>query len=211
MGNHLLKSNKPPKSEKDGVVLRNRHNKNNGDFKAIRDKRQSCPEFGGAIPYNDKPYRITSEPETTRNDDDLKVEIKIYRSYGDLDRFRQELVRDQSNPDIRVYKRSTSSIAAMSSTSSLPKDFGGRNLTKQQKKMLLNGNVGSSPAHDVSMDDVDADVQNTEVKLSPQHRSAPNISLRKSKYKSMTFYRPRKVIKREVPNCTEFRLKGGAI
>lgn len=187
MGNQLLKNNKPPKDDKDGVVLRNKHNKKNGDFKAFRDKHQSCPEFGGAIPYNETNYSVTSIQEPGREEDEedenVKVEIKIYRSYGDLDRYRQELVKDQSNPDIRVYKRSSSSIAAMSSTASLPKDFGGRNLTKQQKKKLLNGDLGSSPSHGESADVEDSPdgKVSQEQKLSPQHRSAPNISVRKSK------------------------------
>lgn len=113
MGGQIAKQKPPPPTsvasptrqpvKKEGVRRRDRKAVENG--KDHRNKYRSCPEVGdvGATPYT----RYDSDPPR-------QVNVKIYRSYGNLDDFKAEKIRE-SRPDVRVYRRSTGNMSEMTS------------------------------------------------------------------------------------------------
>ena len=89
-------------AKKEGVRRRDRRAENGKDS---RHKYRSCPEVAGATPYS----RYDSVENTPRH-----VNVKVYRSYGNLDEFKAERMRE-SRPDVRVYRRSTGNMSEMAS------------------------------------------------------------------------------------------------
>ncbi len=130
---------------KNGSVVR-RKKKEKKSKKERRQKGLSAPpdiggqsalNNGGATPYKDKP----------ENEETPRVQVKLYRSYADLDKFLQEKLR-QSRPDLKVYRRSTGSLDRLrrDKTKSVPAgssemDFSRDSGNESAAGSFLNGTV----------------------------------------------------------------------
>jgi hypothetical protein len=77
------------------------------------DVLTSCPDLGGAVPYKPK--------------DETDLNITLYRSYGTMPGSRGDL-SESSQPEIRIYRRSTSGLPS-DKTMSLPRSFGRNRVT----------------------------------------------------------------------------------
>ena len=103
MGNKL---NTHRKSGTDEQRSRKKRKKSQMKSAADDDKFVSCPDLGGAVPYKDQ--------------EDLNVNIKMHRSYKDLDITRDS--EKEARPDIKIYRKSAG--AELYQASTLPRSFG---------------------------------------------------------------------------------------
>ena len=101
---------KPPKSPNNQgdskEVVRRRQEKTAKDPPRDRNKYRSCPDIGGATPYRN-----------LSQDNNVRVNVKIYRSYGTLNEFWQQQMRE-SRPDVRIYRKSTGNLLDISNDGS---------------------------------------------------------------------------------------------
>ena len=97
----MVKSPKPRRSKSEHNHYRYT---DNGHFGGNdRTKHLSCPDMGGATPYEQYDESPT------------KINVKVYRSYGNLDEYIQQERMRYSRPDVRIYRRSTGNVSEASS------------------------------------------------------------------------------------------------
>ncbi len=108
MGGQLIKppksSNVQPSDNNQNQIRRRQERAR--DMPRDRNKYRSCPDIGGATPY-----------KALSGDNNVNVNVKIYRSYGTLNEFWSQQMREQ-RPNVRIYRRSTGDMSDMYSVGS---------------------------------------------------------------------------------------------
>ena len=136
MGKNLSKQHRA--SANGSTKGRDRYNKSRGRAGSSREndrsKYMSCPDV------------VTTRVPSY--DDDRPVNVTLYRSYGNVDEERERALRERI-PEVRIYRRSTSSLpsAVVGSSRSLPRNFGRNAAAREQQRSGLDvpdGQPGTS-------------------------------------------------------------------
>ena len=125
MGKSLSKQHRA--SANGSTSGRNRFNKQRGRSgrEADRSKYMSCPDVVTT--------RVPSYDDVDTNA--KSVNVTLYRSYGNVEEERHRMEKERI-PEVRIYRRSTSSLpsAMVGSSRSLPRNFG-RSAKDQQRQL----------------------------------------------------------------------------